>query len=105
MKEILVECVCLIPYWFVASYTTISKLYNLKTWDAINWRLVWRILSWVPEKERQNFPWWRVLWQDWEIKAIKLWKKWAIQIQLLQKENVLVDTNCFVDMKVFERKP
>jgi methylated-DNA-protein-cysteine methyltransferase-like protein len=100
MKKEVLDIVSWIPYGKVLSYGRVAELVNIQHDLKISWYLVWRILSWLPEREWAIYPWWRVVNKQWYISSLKLWTRWLLQKQLLSKEGIEV-VNDTVDMKKY----
>lgn len=97
MKAELIELVREIPYARAASYGMLAQILDIRYEIKTSWRMVWKVLSSMPESEWQTCPWRRVVNKQWYIAALKLWKKWIVQKQLLEREWVPI-MNDSVDM-------
>ncbi len=86
MKPQLLDLVREIPYARVASYGVLAEILDIRYDIKTSWRMVGRMLSSMPEAERQTCPWRRVVNRMGYISALKLGKKGIIQKQLLERE-------------------
>lgn len=100
MKSEMLAVVADIPYGKVMAYGDVATQLDLRYDIKTSGYIVWRMLSSLPESEWMVYPWWRVINKQWYISAMKLWRKWLLQKQLLEKEWIFV-LNDTVDMKTY----
>ena len=103
MRKQLFDLVAEIPYGHVVSYWALAVQLDVRYQIKTSWRMVWRMLSSMPESERMSCPWRRVINRQWYVSALKLGTKWLIQKQLLEKEWIAI-INDTIDMKKYEWK-
>lgn len=86
MKDQVIDIVKSIPYGKLMSYGQIadrlSSYYNIQT----NAWIVGRTLSTMPRSQWTTCPRWRVVNKAWFVTTVKLWEKWILQIQILERE-------------------
>ncbi len=100
VQEAMIEVVNRIPEKKVTNYGEIAKVVARMLWRPITARVVWWMLSWLPEWEREKLPWRRVVNKKWFVSSLKLWDKWYRQIEALENEGIIV-TEGFIDMKEY----
>lgn len=86
LQQELIRLVNEVPAWYVVSFGVVAKELMKRSKRTITAQLVWRQLSGMPEHERSQLPWWRVVNKAGYVSALKLWVKWTHQIKLLQHE-------------------
>ncbi len=100
VQEKMIEVVNLIPKGKVTSYGRVAQVVWILTSRTITAQVIWRLLSWLPEHQRNKLPWWRVVNKKWVVTSLKLGEKWLRQIKLLEKEWIkIVDDQ--MDMNVY----
>lgn len=98
----MIELVNQIPHGKVLSYGRLAEQLNILTGETTSGWSVGRLLSSMPEKDRAQLPWQRVINKQWYISTLKLGRKWLEQIRLLREEWVEVNSEWYVDMKIYE---
>lgn len=99
-KQDLITLINNIPHGRVASYGVLATILNTTKNTSLTWRTVWRLLTSMPQSERDILPWRRVINKKGYISSRILWTKWLLQEQKLVEEWIEVNDG-FVDMSVY----
>lgn len=86
LKETIIAIVNEVPEGFVVSFVAVAREVMKRTKKTVTAQLVGRQLSGMPEHERVQLPWWRVVNKAGYVSSLKLWAKGLRQIALLEKE-------------------
>lgn len=86
LQQTIIDIVNEIPYGMIASYGAVAKETIKRTRRTVTAQLVGRQLSGLPEHERNQLPWRRVVNAQAYVSSLKLGVKWLKQISLLEKE-------------------
>ena len=96
----MIEVVNLIPYGKVSSYGRIAQVVNILWSHNVSAQVIGRLLSGLPESQRDQLPRRRVVNKKWVVTSLKLGEKWLRQIKLLEKEWIkIVDDQ--MDMSIY----
>ncbi len=86
LQQELIRLVNEVPEWYVVSFGVVAKELMKRHKRTITAQLVWWQLSGMPEHERSQLPWRRVVNKAGYVSSLKLGVKGLKQISLLEKE-------------------
>lgn len=101
LDEAIIQMVQTIPKWKITSYESIAQILTEISSQQIDTWMVSDVLLSIPEDERSQTPWWRVVAHDGSLLAMDEGIIGLAQIRLLEDEWVTVSEKWYVDMSLY----
>lgn len=100
-REMLYAILVKIPAQQTISYGVLAQRINIMYGTQLTGRVVGRLLSSMPRKDRDKYPRRRIVNRNGQVTSLKTWERGILQVQLLEAEGVLV-VNEFVAKEFFQ---
>ncbi|MFA7284231.1 MAG: MGMT family protein [Candidatus Absconditabacterales bacterium] len=100
MKPQIIQVINQIPFGKVCSYGSVAAQLDIQCDIQTSGWMVGKVLSSLPQHERDSCPWRRVINKQGYIAALKLGHKGLIQKQLLEAEGIAIEQGS-IDMRKY----